>query len=44
MAIVADLDDARVISAQGSPSKPGKVQYGDLDWFGDPIGAFRWSR
>ena len=37
------LSKELVISAQGSPSKPGKVQVGSDDWFGKKLGVFRWA-
>jgi cell wall-associated NlpC family hydrolase len=33
-----------IISAQGSPTKPGKVQYGKSEWFGALKGAYHWNK
>jgi cell wall-associated NlpC family hydrolase len=44
MGIFVGGHDGEIISAQGSTSKPGKVQYGEAEWFGAKVGVFRWAR
>jgi cell wall-associated NlpC family hydrolase len=45
MGIYCDRNDDNVlISAQGSETKPGKVQCGNPSWFGTFKGAYTWAK